>query len=725
MTADFTPEPDLAKLFNPRSVAVIGASDSVGKLSGQALATLLKHPFDGPVHPVNPKGGTIQGAVAYASIEEIPEPPDLALIAIPAARVPDELERCARAGVRAAVIITSGFAEESGEAGAALQARLQDTIRRHGLAVLGPNAQGFANFATSLCATFSVALRLAEAPLLPDWHAREGGTGRISVIAQSGALGFALYDTGRRRELPYRFVITTGNEAGVSAMEAAEYLLDEGGTEVIVMFLEAIRDAEAFARVAERALREGKPIIVAKVGMTAAAERSAASHTGALAGSFRASKAMFDHYGVTLAESHEELIDMAAAFMANRHRLPKGRRIGICTSSGGAGGWTADACAQAGLEVPELEAEARARIDVHLPPYGSSINPVDGTAQAIHEIGSAELVRLTSRSERIDALISIATGIHAEGFRKEGPNFADVGHNLPKPVAYWSYTRPSTETFALFAASGHALSTNLRHTTRAMAALCAFAEAREAFSPPLAVAAPAPGGPRETLSEAASRVWLAEHDVCPPPGRVAATAAEAAEIAAALGRPLALKIQSPDLPHKTDAGGVALNVAPAEAAGAHDALIAGVRAAAPEARLEGVLIDPMAPPGGFEMILGVTQDAVFGPMLLVGAGGVFAEILDDVAMAPLLSDRAAVLRLLDGLKCAPVLHGARGRPPKDREALAGTILALCRFAARHAGEIAEIDLNPVLVHDAGAGVTVLDALIARRAPVPTPEETPA
>ncbi|MGM0586202.1 MAG: acetate--CoA ligase family protein [Pseudomonadota bacterium] len=709
-------KPDLSKLFDPKSVAVIGASNDIGKLSGQALATLLKHPFDGPVYPVNPKAPEVQGVKAYPSVADIPEPPDMAMIAIPAALVPDELERCVQAGVRAAVIITSGFAEESGEAGAALQARLQDTIRRHGLAVLGPNAQGFANFARSLCATFSVALRLAEAPLLPDWHAAEGGTGRLSVIAQSGALGFALYDTARRRELPVRSVITTGNEAGVTAMQAADYLLDEGGTEVLVMFLEAIRDPQEFARVAEKALRQSKPLVVAKVGLTEAAARSAASHTGAMAGAFRANKAMFDHYGVTLAESHEELIDMAAVMLANRRRLPAGRRIGICTSSGGAGGWTADACAMAGLQVPELEPEARARIDVHLPAYGSSINPVDGTAQAIHEIGSAELIRLVSTSERVDGLISISTGIHAEGFRREGPNFADVGLNLTKPVACWSYTRPSAETFALFAASGYPLSTNLRHTTRAMAALAAFAEAHEAFSPPLSAPPPASDAPAETLTERDAKSWLAEHGVCAPPGRLATSPEAAAEIAESLAAPAAFKIQSPDLPHKTDAGGVALNVTPERAAAEYDLMLARVAEAAPRARLDGVLIEPMAPPGGFEMILGVTRDALFGPMLLVGAGGVFAEILDDVAMAPLLGDRAAVLRLIAGLKCAPVLRGARGQPPKDIEALADTVLALCRFAAAHADTVEEIDLNPVLVHDAGAGVSVLDALIARRAP---------
>ena len=705
------PAPDLGKLFNPGSIVVIGASNNLEKLSGQTLWTLLRHGVDCPVFPVNPAAGEVQGLASYARVEDLPQVPDLAVLVIPAAAVPDALESCGAFGIGAAVIITSGFAEERGRAGRALQDRLERTIRRYGMAVLGPNAQGFANLARHLCPTFSPTVRLATDPLLPAW---EAGGGRISVIAQSGALGFALYDTGRRRELPFRFVVTTGNEAGLSAFDVADHLLDEGGTEVFVMFLEAIRDAAVFRRVAERALRERKPIVVAKVGLSAAAERSAASHTGALAGSFRAHQAMFDAYGVTVAETHEELIDFAGAFLLNRHRLPKGRRVGICTSSGGAGGWTADACMLAGLEVPELEPEARARIDRFLPPYGSSINPVDGTAQAIHLIGHGELTWLTASSERVDGVIGIASAINAAAVQNESQRLAEVGRNLEKPVVFWSYTRPSAETFAQFAASGFPLFTNLRHAARAMAALARFREAREGFAPPLS----APGSPLHapgyTMTERDSKAWLARSGVLAPPGEVATGPDEAAAIAASLGRPVAFKIQSPDIPHKSEAGGVALNITAGAAAAAFAEMLDRVRARVPEARIDGILVEPMAAEGGFEMIVGITTDPVFGPMLLVGAGGIFAEILDDTVLSPLLADRAAALRLIDSLKCAPVLRGARGQPPKDREALADMILALSRFAAENAATVAEIDLNPVLVHDRGRGATALDALIVRR-----------
>ncbi|MGD9863980.1 MAG: acetate--CoA ligase family protein [Pseudodonghicola sp.] len=710
--------PDLGKLFNPRSVALIGASDNTAKLSGMMFQMLGLHGFDGAVYPVNPGAATVQGVLAYASIAALPEVPDLVVIAIPAAAVPDALEACALAGIGAAVIITSGFAEEAGEEGAALQDRIARIARHHGMAVLGPNAQGYANLPRSLCVTFSPSLRFATGPLFPAW--RDADQGGIAVIAQSGALGFALFDSGRARDLPYRYVVTTGNEAGVSAMEVADYLLDEGKTEVIAMFLEGIRDPEAFRRVAERALREGRPLIVAKTGMTAASERSAASHTGALAGSFRAHKAMFDTYGVTLAESIEEITDLCAAFLLNRHRLPGGRRMGIVTASGGAGGWMADACALAGLEVPELEPEARARIDIYLPSYGTSANPVDVTAQAVSQVGSARLMQLVADSQRVDGIIGITTALNIGLFEREGAAFGEIGHGLEKPVCLWSYTRPSAETFAYFARSGYALSTNLRHTARAMAAMAAFAEAQARFAPPL-TARPAEGdAPDRMLSEHDAKAWLATAGVCAAPGALVRSAAEAEAALRALGRPAAFKIQSPQIPHKTDAGGVALNVTGGVARAEYDAMLARVHAAAPGARIDGVLVEPMAPADGFEMILGISRDPLFGPMLLVGAGGIFAEVLDDAALSPLLSDRGAALHLLRGLKCAPVLAGARGQPPRDTEALVDLMLALCRFAAENGDRVDEIDLNPVLVHPAGSGVSVLDALIVGRLAEPAP-----
>ena len=721
-----SPAPDLGKLFDPASIAVIGASNNLEKLPGQTLWTLLRHGVDGPVFPVNRTAREVQGLKAYPRIEDLPVVPDLAVLVIPAAAVPDALESCGALGVGAAIIITSGFAEEQGAAGRALQARLERTIRQHGMAVLGPNAQGFANLARHLCPTFSPTVRLAAGPLLPDWAAQGG---RISVVAQSGALGFALFDSGRRRELPFRFVVTTGNEAGLSAFDVVDYLLDEGGTEVVVLFLEAIRDGAVFRRVAEKALRQGKPMVVAKVGLSEAAERSAASHTGALAGSFRAHRAMFDAYGVTLAESHEELIDLAAAFMQNRHRLPKGRRVGICTSSGGAGGWTADACVLAGLEVPELEPAARARIDRFLPPYGSSANPVDGTAQAIHLVGHGELTRLTASSERVDGVIGIASAMNAAALRNEGARFAEVGRGLDKSVVFWSYTHPAAETFAQFAAAGYPLCTNLRHAARAMAALAAYREAKDRFAPPLVAVARPAEGPDETMTERDSKTWLARSGVLPAPGALATGPAEAAAIAARLGGRLALKIQSPDIPHKSEAGGVALNVTAGTAAAAFAEVLERVASRAPGARIDGVLVEPMAPAGGFEMILGTVTDPVFGPMLLVGAGGIFAEILDDTAISPLVADNAAALRLIDSLRCAPMLRGARGLPPRDRDALATMMLGLCRFAAENAEAVVEIDLNPVLVHERGMGVTAVDALIVRRllpahAAPPHPEARP-
>ena len=300
------------------------------------------------------------GPQAYPSVGAMPAAVDLAVLAIPAEAVVDELERCGAAGVKAAAIITSGFAEQADEVGRELQRRLRETIARYDMAVIGPNALGFANFARStLCPTFSPALRKPDLPLLPSWHT-DGG--RIAIIAQSGAVGYSFYDRGRMRELPFRYVVTTGNEAGLQAFDLVDFMLDEGETDVFLMFLEDIRDPAVFCRVAEKALKAGKPIIIAKIGSSEAAQLAAASHTGALAGSHRVNQAMFDAYGIVTAHDQDELLDLASAFLQNKNRLPKGRNVGI---SAGTPAAVAAGCAMpappTGCEMPELDPATRAR----------------------------------------------------------------------------------------------------------------------------------------------------------------------------------------------------------------------------------------------------------------------------------------------------------------------------------------------------------------------------
>jgi acyl-CoA synthetase (NDP forming) len=371
----------------------------------------------------------------------------------------------------------------------------------------------------------------------------------------------------------------------------------------------------------------------------------------------------------------------------------------------------ADACAAAGLQVPELEREARARIDAHLPSYGTSQNPVDGTAQAIRTIGYCELARLVSLSERVDAVIAVVTARSAEVFQRERESLGRLARETRKPILMWSYTLPAAETARIVAEAGFPLCTDMRNCARALAALAEYAEVQEKFVPPSTPSLPSGKDgislSGEVLCEYEAAPILAEYGIRFVESRLVASAQEAVAAAAALGRPVALKVQSPQIPHKTEAGAVALGV---QGAGAIELAYENVLASArrvPGAEIRGVLVQAMAPPG-VEMLLGIHRDATFGPMLTVALGGIHAEALHDAALAPVPVAREDAKALLATLRGKALLENA------DTEALVGAIVALSRFVADHGERIAALDLNPVIVHPAPGGVSAVDALIIKR-----------
>ena len=644
------------------------------------------------------------------------------MLIIPAQYIPQELERCGRAGVKAAVVLSSGFAEASGTDGALLQADIRRLAKRYDMAVIGPNAEGFANIAAALCPTFSPALEPSERPLTPTRPER----GQVTVLAQSGGIGFSFFDHGRAKELAFRYIVTTGNEACLETMDIAEYALDEGKTEALIVLLEDVKNPHTLRRVAEKALRAGVPIITAKIGRSEAGVRAAASHTAALAGSYEAYRAMFDRYGLIEGHDIDEMIDLANALIAWRGRLPAGRRVAICTASGGGGGWMADACTAAGLEVPILDADTRARIDRHLPAYGTSQNPVDATAQAVHKIGYAGLARLVMDAPGIDGLIVVITARSAKNLAKQQVDLARLAEEARKPILLWSYTLPAAQSTKILTDAGYPLSTDIRNCARAFAAMADYRAVRTAFLKPIEVVRappmPARTAARTRLAEAdgvlcewEARPLLAAYGIgALPAARLVDTAEAAAEAAAAIGAPVALKIQSPDILHKTEVGGVRLNLASPEQVGpAYAALIAAAEAHAPSARIRGVLVQAMAPPG-LEMILGIKRDATFGPLLLVGLGGVNVEHFKDVVLAPVPLTPDAARGLLLRLKGASLLKAYRGSPPRDIDALVDAMVRLAGLAHDFADEIAEIDLNPVIVHAEGAGLSVVDALLVKQ-----------
>jgi acetyltransferase len=464
--------PDIQKLLWPRSVAIVGASSDTRGLRGRIVQIMRSHAYQGAVYPVSRSEAEVQGLKAYKSVADLP-PTDLAAMIIPAKFVPQELENCGKAGIKAAIILSSGFAEEKGETGPALQKEIQVIAKRYDMAVSGPNGEGFANTAAALCPTFSPAMDVSDVPLLP---AEERTRGQVAVISQSGGMGFAFFDHGRPKDLSFRYIVTTGNEACLEASDFAEFIIDEGKTDVILMLIEDIKNTKTFARAAEKALRAGKPLVVNRLGASEAGARATAAR-----GDDAEYRALFRKYGVVESNDLDEMVDIAAAFVNMGNRLPAANRVAIASSSGGGGAWVADACALAGLEMPLLDDATRAQIDVYLPPYGTSQNPVDVTAQAIHERGYAEFARLAAKSPNVDGVILVVTGRHPRFLLEDRDNLLALGRDTKKPVLLWSYTRPAAVCVDLLSEAGLPLFTNVHNCARAMRVMTDYRAAREKF----------------------------------------------------------------------------------------------------------------------------------------------------------------------------------------------------------------------------------------------------
>jgi acetate---CoA ligase (ADP-forming) len=712
---------DIGKMLWPKSVAVVGASSDTHGLRGRILEIMCSHPYAGRIYPVSRSAAEVQGLKAYPSVDVLPEPPDLALLIVPAQYVPAEIERCGRAGVGAAVILSSGFAEE-GEAGARMQGDIAATARRYDMAVGGPNTEGFSNIAAALCANFSPASDKSAGPLTPE---RPLGRGQVSVISQSGGLGFAFLDRARPRNFKFRYIVTTGNEAVLETSDFIDYMLDEGDTDVFLLLTEAIKTPEKFKRVAAKALKAGKPIIVGKIGQTEPGSRAVASHTAALAGAAAAYRAVFAHCGLIEGRDFDEMLDFASGFLACGDRLPKGNRVGICTASGGAGIWMADACAAAGLEVPLLDDATRAALDVHLPSYATSQNPVDSTAQGVQKLGYAQFARLVAQSPSVDGVIVVITARRSAFLEADLPKLKALAGESDKPVFMWTYTLPSERTVEILNVTGYPLFTGAHGCARTLRALADYRAGRERAVRPIDATAPqvanrakvaaALSQSPSVLCEYRARALLAAYGIgADNAGRLVHTADEAVAAAQAIGRPVALKVQSADIPHKTEAGAVILNLVGADSVGAgYDKALAAARHFAPRAGIDGVLAQPMAPPGR-EVILGINRDPTWGPLLMVGLGGMLVEAMGDVALAPVPLDHVAARALLGRLSGTAIFGPFRGLPPADTDALVDLMVRLSQFAADHADDIDTIDLNPIIVHARGEGVSVVDALIVRR-----------
>jgi len=710
--------PDLRPLLSPDSVAVIGASADQETLRGRLTRALVEHGYDGRVYPVTRSQSEVFGLQAYPSVAGIPEAADLAVILVPAAHVVGTLAQCGERGIRAAVVISSGFGEESNDAARVRDGELQAVAERFGMLVCGPNSEGIVNPLRPLVATFSPVFHDPQRSFPPVL----GKARPIAVSCQSGALTFSFLSRGRDRQLRFTHQVSAGNQTVLEAHDYVDWWLDEGGADIFLLYLEGIRRADRFRAVADKAAEAGKPLIVAKVGRSDAGRRAAASHTGALAHAGVIDDAIFRHHGIIRGEDLDHMVDVATAFAFCRP--PRGNRVAVITGSGGSAVWMADILSAHGLELPVLEEDIQERVLALLPSYASAKNPVDGTAQAIHEVGYARLVEIVRESRRIDVILLIGSLANDATAAKRAEELAAITEETEQPILLSTYTTASPGSMAAFAKAGIPCYTSMPSCARAIRALVDYASFQQRRSRRQAADETPPGmrdavgraldaaGP--VLTEAEAKELFAQHGIARPSEALVKSADEAVMAAAGIGGAVALKVQSPDITHKTEAGAVALGVTgDAAVREAYQRVIASAASAHPGALVHGVLVQAMAPPGR-EIILGITRDATFGPMLMVGLGGIHVEVLRDVVFAPIPLGRDDALSLLGDLKGAAMLDGVRGMPPADQEALAELMAALSRFAADHADLIEEIDLNPVIVHPQGQGLTVVDALIVKR-----------
>ncbi|MBI4192500.1 MAG: acetate--CoA ligase family protein [Betaproteobacteria bacterium] len=699
---------------------MIGASDDIGTIRGRILEFLMQRNYQGALYLISGSQAQIRGKPTFRSIRDVRQPIDLALVAVRADMTEAVLRDCSEAGVKFAICFGSGFAEE-GEAGRDMQLRLSELARPGGLRICGPNTAGFFNARGMIAATFTRSVDARRA-------AEDTGrlmTGTVGIVAQSGGLGFALqHRCAVQHGLGFSYIVSTGNEVDLEALDYVEYMIDDPDTRVVLLLVEGLKAAHRLQAVARRAAMLGKPIVVAKFGRTAAGSRAATSHAARLTGSDSGYEAAFRRHGLIRVEDEEEMTDLASAF--SRCPLPQGNRVAIVTTSGGAGVWMADACETAGLEVPLLDDETQRALAEYVPSFGSTVNPVDLTAQvSLNPVGTSGkaassligTLSILAGSPAIDAIVLVANLSDGQVLLRERDALVAFASNLRKPLFLYTHALPSAASLELLWQIGLTCFGSTRRTARTLKSLLDYAmflrRSRETdYASPTLDGMDLPlAFPPSGLCEYEAKAVLRQGGIDTPRERLACSASEAVAAAAAFGQAVALKIQSPQIPHKTEMNGVILNASgEAEIRNFHAELLERAKRFAPDAQIHGILVQEMVPKG-LEVALGIVRDRDFGPLMMVGLGGIHIEVLNDVVYELLPVRHPTALAMLQRLRSRPLLMGVRGEAARDVEALAELMERLSLLVERGGDRINEIDLNPVYVYEAGRGVAVVDAFI--------------
>jgi acetyltransferase len=696
-------------LYDPGSIAIIGASADINKPSGRPLAALLRRGYRGKIYPVNPRYNEIGGINCYPSLLDIPGEIDLVIIGVPANLVLDIIGQCAQKKVKAAIIFSSGFAEVGPE-GLALQREIAGIAKKNNMRICGPNCFGLINTKKSVMASFAEIVELE--PISP---------GTLGFVTQSGAFGAIVYIQATLNGIGFSSFVSVGNEADLEFADFISYLLDDRETEVIGGYLEGAKNGAKLREAAKKALRTRKPILVIKVGRSMAGSRAASSHTGSLAGDDKVYDAFFRQMGIIRIESINDLISFVAVYRGG-HR-PRGRNTAIVSASGGAGVLLADKCESLGLTVPELGEETRKKLEQYLPFFGSARNPVDLTAQASTDpslLGNC--LRTLVNDPGID-MILVNTPLWDKTAPAMVKDLIEIHKSTDKPIVLASSILPGSKEgprlFDLIKEANVPLLPDGLLAAQAMASLARYQEKAETWTD---MHRPAKTKPDmnarelllnpEPLSEFQCKQVLAAYGIPTAREGLAASAGEAVDLANRIGFPVVLKIQSPEIIHKTESGGVKTGLrSDDEVTTAYNEIMENARKHAPQARIDGVLVQEMLK-GGIEVIVGSVEDPVFGHAVMFGLGGIFVEALKDVSfrIAPL--SRQDAVEMIKEIKGHKVLEGLRGKPPVDLEALAGVILKVSDLVTEYGEYIKELDINPLFAYP--DGVIAVDAAVIKK-----------
>jgi acetyltransferase len=708
-----TDDVDLTRLFAPRSVALIGATDHPTRFGGRLFRTLIDFGYTGRILPVNPRSDRLHGLTCYPSIAALPETPDHVGIVLATERVFEALEDCAARGIPFATVYSAGFAETGTEEGRERQARLIAFARRTGMRIMGPNCNGVINFLDRLAMTSTGSIRGSRAP-----H------GNIGVVSHSGGLGqITVMWRAMQTGLGISYEASVGNEADLDSLDFARFMLRSDATDVILLAIEGVKDGSKLIDLAREAAEREKPIVVLKFGRTAAGTRAAASHTGTIAGSDDIYDAAFRQFGLIRVSETNELYEMAT--LLRTRRWPKGIRAASAAATGGNIVQLADAGESVGIEWPEYSDVTQAKLGELMPGYGKVSNPTDMTSLAT---GEPENFRRALQAIADDPSIDVLAPIFAFNMRVDIERGAEFVRDCVKPAAMlWIGGCNDDDQFTArdLIAQGIPVFRNATPCVRAFRAAADFgalvASHKSGARTPLRPAGADPDRARAQLNATSGKLTereakqiLAAYGFSVTHELLARSADEAVRHARSIGGKVAIKVDSPDIAHKTDAGALRLGVeGDVQLRGAFDEVVAAARRFAPSAIINGALVQEMATPG-VEMMLGIVCDPVFGPVIAAGFGGIHVEVLRDLAyrIAPVTPEEAS--KMLRELRAFKLLEGVRGANPRDIEALVSAIVRLSWFAHDFADEVVELDINPLVVSERSGGVKVVDALLVRR-----------